>query len=63
MLETHTMPAEYQNLVSLVYCNDCEKKSHASYHFLYHKCVNCSGYNTKVIKTFDRSLVNLEDTQ
>jgi hypothetical protein len=53
MLEQHQMPPEYANTQSHIYCNDCEKKCYSKYHFLYHKCVNCNGYNTKVLKTVE----------
>jgi hypothetical protein len=53
MLSCHHMPPEYQNTTSLIYCNDCEKKSVTKYHFLYHKCQHCQGYNTKVLQTID----------
>jgi hypothetical protein len=51
MLEQHRMPAEYQDFWSIVLCNDCEKKSKTRYHFLYHKCQECSSYNTKLLQT------------
>ncbi|RKO93496.1 hypothetical protein BDK51DRAFT_6642, partial [Blyttiomyces helicus] len=38
ILAQHTMPPEYAHLESHIYCNDCEKKSYARFHFLYHKC-------------------------
>ncbi|RKP02223.1 hypothetical protein CXG81DRAFT_4424, partial [Caulochytrium protostelioides] len=38
MLAQHQMPPEYERTQSYVYCNDCEKKSFAKFHFLYHKC-------------------------
>ncbi|OAJ37547.1 hypothetical protein BDEG_21557 [Batrachochytrium dendrobatidis JEL423] len=47
----HKMPEEYSNTFSFIYCNDCEKKSYAYYHFLYHKCGHCNGYNTKLLQT------------
>jgi hypothetical protein len=50
-LKVQTMPQEYENFVSQILCNDCEKKSTAKYHFLYHKCAHCNGYNTTVLKT------------
>ncbi|KAJ3332715.1 hypothetical protein HDU76_013328 [Blyttiomyces sp. JEL0837] len=53
MLQAHKMPPEYKNTFSYIYCNDCEKKCHARYHFLYHKCSHCSGYNTKVLHTVE----------
>jgi hypothetical protein len=54
MLALHTMPAEYQNTFSNIYCNDCEKKSVCKYHFLYHKCSSCQGYNSKLLSTFEQ---------
>lgn len=48
------MPPDYANIYSIVLCNDCEVKSEAPYHFLYHKCDKCKGYNTKVLETFRR---------
>ena len=47
------MPPEYENVYSYIYCNDCEKKCHASYHFMYHKCAYCKGYNTKLLGTME----------
>jgi len=55
MLAEHQMPPEYQNTESHIYCNDCEKKSNAKFHFLYHKCDHCKGYNTKVLATYEIS--------
>ncbi|KAI9329013.1 zinc-ribbon-domain-containing protein [Zopfochytrium polystomum] len=57
MLAQHRMPPEYLHHQSFVYCNDCEKKSYAPFHFLYHKCAHCKGYNTKVVQTFDAKIV------
>jgi hypothetical protein len=37
-LDQHQMPAEYVDHLSLVFCNDCENRSLAKYHFMYHKC-------------------------
>ncbi|KAI9249155.1 zinc-ribbon-domain-containing protein [Phascolomyces articulosus] len=45
------MPPEYEKYVSHIFCNDCEKKSSAKYHFFYHKCTHCGSYNTTVLKT------------
>lgn len=59
-LKAQTMPQEYENFVSQILCNDCEKKSTAKYHFLYHKCSHCNGYNTTVLKT--KELDRPEDT-
>lgn len=51
MLSQHQMPPEYNRTQTFVYCNDCEKKCYAKFHFLYHKCIHCKGYNTKVLNT------------
>lgn len=45
------MPTEYNNTYSEIYCNDCEKRSFAKFHFIYHKCGHCLGYNTKTLST------------
>ncbi|CAI2180513.1 6849_t:CDS:2 [Funneliformis geosporum] len=45
------MPPEYEHFVAHILCNDCEKRSTVKYHFLYHKCPHCQGYNTKVLET------------
>ncbi|KAF8971615.1 hypothetical protein BGZ46_010287 [Entomortierella lignicola] len=55
ILADQIMPPEYANIFSTVLCNDCEVKSEAPYHFIYHKCDKCKGYNTKVLETFRRS--------
>ena len=49
------MPPEYDNFFAHVLCNDCEKRSTVKYHFLYHKCLYCQGYNTKVLETKELS--------
>ncbi|KAF9584753.1 hypothetical protein BGW38_005315 [Lunasporangiospora selenospora] len=54
ILAEQTMPPEYANIFSIVLCNDCEIKSETPYHFLYHRCDQCKGYNTKVLETFKR---------
>ncbi|KAF9124949.1 hypothetical protein BGW39_007780 [Mortierella sp. 14UC] len=54
LLAEQTMPPDYANIFSIVLCNDCEVKSEAPYHFLYHRCDKCRGYNTKVLETFKR---------
>ena len=53
-LERQPMPPEYEKYVSYIFCNDCEKKSRAKYHFFYHKCEHCNSYNTTVLKTENR---------
>jgi hypothetical protein len=48
-LSTEVLPAEYANRRTLILCNDCDLKCVAKYHFTYHKCSKCQGYNTKVL--------------
>jgi zinc finger-like protein len=31
-------------------CYDCEQDSRVPFHFVYHKCRHCKGYNTKVVE-------------
>ena len=61
MLAQHTMPPEYANTRSYIYCNDCEKKSFAKFHFLYHKCGSCGGYNSKVLETVEMAEGDVEE--
>lgn len=57
-LERQPMPVEYEKYISHIFCNDCEKKTPAKYHFFYHKCGHCKSFNTTVLKT-----ENTEETQ
>jgi len=52
VLANERLPEEYANRRSHILCNDCGRKSNAQFHFMYHKCDNCSGYNTRVLQTF-----------
>mmetsp|Transcript_36701 Transcript_36701/g.59292 ORF Transcript_36701/g.59292 Transcript_36701/m.59292 type:complete len:814 (-) Transcript_36701:151-2592(-) len=42
------LPPEHARRTSHILCNDCEKKSTAPFHYLYHKCQHCSSYNTRL---------------
>ncbi|KAI9144781.1 zinc-ribbon-domain-containing protein, partial [Paraphysoderma sedebokerense] len=53
-LAQHRMPPEYEDMLSFVFCNDCEKRSKAKYHFVYHKCGKCGSYNTKILSTMKK---------
>lgn len=53
-LKDETLPQEFDGLYNLIYCNDCEKKCYAKFHFKYHKCCFCKGYNTKVVKSIPK---------
>ena len=39
---------EMNNWKTLIYCNDCEKKSETTYHPVYHKCSLCESWNTTI---------------
>jgi hypothetical protein len=59
MLANHQMPPEYEKIKSIILCNDCEKKSTSSFHFVYHKCGFCKSYNTKLLKTFNEDEMDI----
>lgn len=61
MLANHQMPPEYSQIKSHVLCNDCEKKSSASFHFVYHKCGFCKSYNTKLLKTYNEDEMDMDE--
>ena len=44
------MPEEYAGAIAHLLCNDCERKSTSSYHFIYNKCTECGSYNTRILK-------------
>jgi len=54
LLASEQMPEEYKGLRSLIFCSDCEQRSIASFHFVYHKCGDCGSYNTKVLEQLPR---------
>ena len=35
--------------VQKVLCNDCGATGDAQFHFVYHKCLRCTSYNTRVL--------------
>lgn len=53
LMASQQMPEEYRKMSSQILCNDCEKKSVAKFHFIYHRCAHCASYNTKLIRTFN----------
>lgn len=48
------LPPEFSEMKNEVYCNDCEKRSIVPFHFVYHKCKYCHGFNTRIIRTISR---------
>lgn len=49
LLEGEVLPAEYALRKQSVRCNDCAQETEAPFHFVYHKCGGCGGYNTRVV--------------
>ncbi|GMH35139.1 hypothetical protein BSKO_03007 [Bryopsis sp. KO-2023] len=49
LLISDPMPPELRHLKQQIICNDCCKKSHVPYHYVYHSCGHCHSYNTKVL--------------
>ena len=42
------MPEEYINQTRQILCNDCNKTSITKFHFEYHQCQMCKGWNTSI---------------
>jgi hypothetical protein len=52
-LAAETTPPSFLSKRSRIYCNDCDLRSTAKYHFMFHRCHACAGYNTRVLSHFD----------
>lgn len=65
LLEREQMPLEYQDIRSLIYCSDCERKSVTNFHFVYHKCQyeDCGSYNTKLLRQFREADTQIASSQ
>lgn len=48
LIEKNKVDEIYEKWISIIYCNDCNLKSNAKYHYKYHQCLNCKSYNTYV---------------
>lgn len=48
LLAAERLPPEYAARRQAVACNDCGADTDAPFHFVYHKCGGCGGYNTRV---------------
>ena len=49
LLGGETLPEEYAARRQMVLCNDCGIETNAPFHFVYHKCSGCGGYNTRLL--------------
>lgn len=45
-IEEQPMPLEYRDKKAFIFCNDCNSRCVAAYHWLGTKCVICDSYNT-----------------
>ena len=46
IMQEQPMPEEYQNVRSVILCNDCSAKCSTQYHFLGLRCQICKSFNT-----------------
>lgn len=46
IIKEQPMPEEFQNVRSVILCNDCSAKCSTAYHFLGLRCEICQSYNT-----------------
>jgi zinc finger-like protein len=43
------LPPALAGRTQAIACNDCGVASTAPFHFVYHKCAGCGGYNTRLV--------------
>ena len=56
MLLSEKLPIEYARRKQTVRCHDCGTVTEAPFHFVYHKCTGCHGYNTRLIVSNSNNL-------
>lgn len=49
MLAAEKMPDGFPIKSQKIRCNDCSAISEVPFHFVYHKCTKCHGYNTRTV--------------
>jgi len=52
LVRNQPMPSEFQDSMVEILCNDCDKRAFVAFHFVGHKCPDCHGYNTRVLKPY-----------
>lgn len=62
-LAQEVMPPEYNNRCTNIICHDCDLKSVAKFHFNFHKCYKCNGYNTRVLSYFNLSAADARECE
>ena len=50
VIKKNPMPEEYKHLKVNIFCNDCNKKSIVSKHFMGNECEHCNSFNTNILK-------------
>ena len=50
VIKKNPMPEEYKHLKVEIFCNDCNKKSIVSKHFMGNECEHCNSFNTNILK-------------
>lgn len=46
-LQAEILPAPYDRWKTEVFCLDCQSVNIVAFHYRYHQCTNCSGFNTQ----------------
>jgi len=57
--DSNTMPEEYNEWKTDIFCNDCNKKNIIKYHFVYNECPECKGFNTQINNIIKTELENV----
>ena len=52
-IKDHPLHPYYHSWKSIIFCNDCCTNSTVNYHTYYHKCIDCTSYNTSVIQKIE----------
>jgi hypothetical protein len=48
-IASEIMPPPYSTKRTNVLCHDCDERSTVKFHFRFHKCGRCAGYNTRIL--------------
>lgn len=49
-----TLPPDMRNKQAEILCHECDERRISQYHYLYLKCMECDGYNTSLIRIFEK---------
>lgn len=62
-LEQETLPEEIRNRGATVFCHECDKRCETNYHYMHLMCQRCKGFNTTLIKWYEKSNPTVTFTQ